>query len=686
MLVALVGVATAIVVYLNLGERRAATRPDQAPQLPPRAVLQSDGGVLRFFRRGTQEYEVRSARSITYDDGSTRSFDVTIAATDEEGRDFVITAGEAYAAPDNVEIELRDTVQVRERNGLELSTDRAIFDQETGAVRAEGPVSFTTGRLTGRGTGMTYDDRTAVLRIVQDARLALAPTDTADSVDVRAAGATLDRLRHRLMLDGPARIEHGMQVTTTLAALARLTPEEDRVTFLELRGESHVAGGDGALQSMRAEAIDLEYAEDGQTVERASLRGQASLILAEGNDARRELQGGTVDVTLRAGNMLDRVAAGGGVMMTLPAAAASPPSTVQAQTLTATAGADGTLREAVFTDDVRFVEPAGEGMRDARSRTLRVVLEAGKVERARFGGSATFSDGRLQARAADADYHPGGGRLLLRGSDAQGGPRVTDDGIAIEAAEIDIELQSRGVAARGGVKTSLRAGGERAAGGGDAAGRLPGLLQQDEPVRITAGALAYSGEAGAAVYTGRARLLQGEATEIRAQTIDVQRERGDLTARGEARSILVFGTERSTGTAESIRYVDDARTITYDAADDPAARARLTGPQGDLRGRRIEVQLAAQESRVETLVATGGVITTVDDRTVHGGALTYHARDERYVVTGSGAAPVRVEEQVNGTCREMRGRTLTFTRSADTMVVDGQGESRTQTVRRDACR
>ena len=689
LVVALVGITTAVVVYLNLGDRRHAPRGDGGAQLPPRAVTQLDVGVLREYLRDTQEYEVRWQRSTTYDDGSTTAFEVTIAFR-HEGRDFVITAAEAHRTRDTREIELRGAVHARDGAGLELSTEHALFNQDTGVVRAEGAVAFATSRLTGRGTGMTYDNQTQALRIFKDAQLALADAADGESVHVQATGATLDRLQHVLTLDGPVRIVRGTQVTTTRAALARLTPEEDRLTVLELRGGSQVAGGSGALRSMRADAIDLAYAEDGREVERASLRGNASLVLDGGEpDAGRELRGDAVEVTLREGSVLDTVSAHGNVMMTLPATGQASPPAVQARMLEASAGADGTLRDAQFTDDVVFSEPTQEGRREARARTLTVVIVDGAVERARFGGSATFTDGRLQARAADADYHPGDGRLLLRGRDAQGGPSVRDDGIAIEAAQVDIDLESQGIAAKGGVKTSLHSSEPSTTQAGDRAnGRLPGLLQDEEPVRITAEALAYEGSRGAAVYTGRARLLQGEETDIRGHEIEVQRERGDLTARGDARSTLRFGEERSTGEAMTIRYDDAARTIRYDADPaDAAARAHVTGPQGDLRGRRIDVRLAAGESRVETLEATGGVVATVNKgRTARGATLTYHAREEQYVVTGSGTIPAQVEEQEKDTCRETRGRTLTFTRSADTMIIDGGGESRTETVRRASCR
>ena len=46
------------------------------------------------------------------------------------------------------------------------------------------------------------------------------------------------------------------------------------MTFIELRGNARVAGG-GAFDSMSARDIDLDYTDDGVTLERVALRGAA---------------------------------------------------------------------------------------------------------------------------------------------------------------------------------------------------------------------------------------------------------------------------------------------------------------------------------------------------------------------------------------------------------------------------
>jgi lipopolysaccharide export system protein LptA len=227
------------------------------------------------------------------------------------------------------------------------------------------------------------------------------------------------------------------------------------------------------------------------------------------------------------------------------------------------------------------------------------------------------------------------------------------------------------------VKTVLQPRNARTASGD--ANRLPGLFQQATPVNVNADTLDYSGAGGRAVYTGSATLWQGE-TAIRADVLTLDRARGDLVATGGARSNIVFDTGSSIGRGSEIRYDDAARLITYEGSR-VAPLSQLSGPQGDLQAGRIEVVLAGTESRIERLEAYAAVNVRLDTRSATGDRLTYHAGDERYVMTGVPTVPVKIVEE----CRETLGRTLTFFRAADRIIVDGNEEVRTRSSRGAAC-
>jgi lipopolysaccharide export system protein LptA len=109
------------------------------------------------------------------------------------------------------------------------------------------------------------------------------------------------------------------------------------------------------------------------------------------------------------------------------------------------------------------------------------------------------------------------------------------------------------------------------------------------------------------------------------------------------------------------------------------------GPQGDLHAGRIEIVLAKPDNRMERLEAFTNVTLKMETKSAAGARLTYDAAKEQYVISGERAIPVTVVVRTAATtttpqsCREWSGRTLTFYKSTDTISVDGNEESRTDT-------
>lgn len=685
--VAAIFIATAVGVYLSLGERRGPGRGVTSTQLPPRVVAQTTNSALERVEGITPTFEVHSKRSDRLDDGTTKLIGVTIKTTNRDGRGFVVTAQEATVGKNNVELELRGGVRLREDDGFELATENARFNRDNGILSAPGDVSFSKERMRGNGVGMTYDQHADVLQLDSRAHVQVAASGPAAGMDFRAGSGTLDRTQHVLTLTRTVRVVHGEQTIDTRSATAHLSTTDDLVQFVELREQSSVTGGLGSVASMGARDMDLDYSDDGQRIEKASLLGGGSVVMtAAAGAAGRRIAGERLDITLRTDGSLDRIEGTAGVSMTLPPAEGAPGRAVKADTLNASARPDGSLSNARFNGHVTFSEDTAEGnMRTATAGALQLEMKGDAIGSALFTETPTFTDGDLRAHAAEARYEPTAGTLGLRGKDSRGEPGVQDERVTIDAELIDIVLDGPRITARNKVKSAVR-GGTRTARSGGAAddSKLPGLLKQDRPVTITADNVTYDSASGVATYTGRAWLRQ-EDTEITANTIELQQKGGDLTARGQAQSRLVLDTGRSDGSGDELTYVDADRTITYTSRRAAAAKeaplAHLVGPQGDLRGRRIRLFLASEESRLERLTAEDDVMARIDDRTVRGATLTYDAKSEVYVVTGSKAMPLRTEEQ----CSDVNGSTLTYNRPTGSMNIKERGQQQTHTTRKASC-
>jgi lipopolysaccharide export system protein LptA len=255
--------------------------------------------------------------------------------------------------------------------------------------------------------------------------------------------------------------------------------------------------------------------------------------------------------------------------------------------------------------------------------------------------------------------------------------------VTVEGDTIDVTLSGRQMTASGNVKATLRPRTTKES-------RLPGLLEEGQAATVNANALDYKGAAGTATFSGRATLAQGQTT-VRGNVLTLDQATGDLIASGMASSNLVFDGGQSTGRATEITYRDGEKRITYEtpvptgtargAPAIPTPLSQLNGPQGDLQAERIEVILTADGKRVDRLEAYTSVDVRLDTRRATGNRLTYHAGDERYVMTGVATVPVTIIES----CRETTGRTVTFFKSADRVIVDGNEETRTQSRRGGPC-
>jgi len=751
----LFGIACAIAVYAAIGDREVSSPVERPARFDPRAILESAGAAFQQFRETKQEFVIEAERQLTYEDDTTKFIGITIKVRNRGGRDFTVSGREGQVGENEEELEIVGDVKLMASDGFTVNADRATFSKSDSTVRVPGAVTFFKGGMSGSGKGMTYNQTGDVLTLAEDARVASADERGRIQTEFSSASATLARREKYLALDGSVHALRGEQVLEAQRGIALLSADEERITFIELRDDARVAGG-GAFDSMTARDIDLDYTEDGVTLERVALRGSGAVAMKGDREgvSGRQFLGESLDLVFAPDSSLVGAVGRDGVRVDLPAAADAPARNIKARGFNASGEPGKGLTLAQFDDAVEYGEEgrADGPARTARSNSLRAALTDETITSAVFSGRANFQEGDLQASGAQADYDPVNGTLRLSGNDSGGAPRVSNPDIQVEAESIAVTLGDLRMVASGAVKTVLRQ--QRTtpsrttrpgAAGAAPDGRLPSLLEPGNPVNVNANGLDYQDAAGKAMYSGAAALWQGE-TAIRGDRLTLDRTRGDFIASGAARSNIVLDTGVSVGRALEIRYDDAERRITYigeaplpgrgatptaaPAASAPAGRgvptaappappastarggspvapaapqaagrgvspvapvapvvppppvpAQVSGPQGDLRARRIELVLAATESRLERLEAYTEVNARLDSRVATGDRLTYHAADERYVMTGVATVPVRVVEA----CRETRGRTVTFFKSADRIIVDGNEEVRTQSSRSGPC-
>ncbi len=606
--------------------------------------------------------------------------DLTVRVPNRNGRSFTVAAKEGNVGTDKASVLMTGAVVLTASDGLVANTDTASYADGEGIVRAPGPVAFTRGGTKGAGVGFTYDKNRDTMWLLDKSVVHVAGNAADGDMDIRAGAFGEARRDRFLRLERDARITRPSQTITADEVMVYLLPDRDEPDALELRGNGVITGGEGmgTLRALRARDINLDYADDGRTVQHATLAGQAVITLAGpgGAGTGQRLAAEWVDLSLGPDGAITSLVARERLLVTLPAQGSAPARTIRAAELTGDGAAGAGLTSMRFSGGVDFREggtartaPA----RQARSATLTLALApSGVAERATFIGETRFDDGSLHATAAEARYFMVGDRLELVSADGVPPPSVTDTGLRVDATAITIGLATNAVTATGAVSSVMQPAADR---GGSGTARTPALLDGAQPLIASAAALEYDSEARTAIYSGRARLWQGD-TNIRAERIVLDEQRGDLTATGGVTSTLSLqppasatsapGSRGTIARGDQMAYDEAARTVTY------TKNAQVNGPQGDLTAGRIALILASPGRALERIEGYGAVVARVAARDARADRLTYHADDERYVFTG---APVQFTEE----CRVTTGRTLTFFGTAGKLIVDGNQATRTVT-------
>ncbi len=674
--VAAIGVIGAVGYTLRPREARVA--PPPIDRLDPKAMVETRGGDVIQLKGSRQDARIEFEGQVTYDTGETRLMGVKVTVDNRAGRNYTITGKEARVGKDQTSYEIKGDVKLETSDGLTAFSEQATYTDAEKIVRAPGPVRFTRGRMSGTGIGFTYDEQRRTLWLLDQAVVHVAPEGGSGQMDITAGAFGFARADHYMRFERTMHMDRDGQIIDANEAVVTLFADRDEPDLIELRGNAQVSGsGLGALQSMSARDINLDYGDDGRTLRQATLAGQSAIQLAaKGGSAGQRLSGEFLDIALAPDGSVSNLSSRQNVTVTLPATRDTAARTIRSNVLTASGGAQG-LSVMKFQEGVNYAEAASrtQGARVARAQSLDAALDpaAGTLQEATFTGTFHFTDGSLTATSQIARYRIGAGTLALTGKQGATGPRIKDDTLTIDADAIDVTLNPRKMVATGKVRSALLPPAK--ASGATPAGKRPGLLGDKDVVNIIADSLTYDETSRRGEYKGQAVLLQGQ-TQINADTLTIDETKGDLIAIGKVITSLAIvrkdakdgtPTPSTIGRGGSFTYTDQTRRALYETA------ATLDGETGNLRAERIEIVLAAVENSLSRLDAADQVTAIVDKRTVTGARLSYVPADEKYVVTG---APVTM---IDAECQELSGKTLTFFKASDRVQVDGNNEVRTQT-------
>ncbi|MBY0494253.1 MAG: LPS export ABC transporter periplasmic protein LptC [Cyanobacteria bacterium] len=677
LVMAAVAIGVIAVVAYTMRPREVVAPPERTERLPADTKIKTIGGDAIQWKGEKKDVRIEFESQTTNQQNETRLHGVKILVDNREGRSYTVTGKEAFLGQQNSSYDVRGDVKLETSDGLTAAGQQATYVDAEKIVRVPGAVTFKRGRMSGSGIGFSYDEQRDTMWILDQADVKFAAEGHAGAMAFTAGAFGFARRDRYMRLEKTLHIDReGQQIDATESTI-RLFPDRDEPDYLELRGGSRITGGpnDKALKAMAATDINIDYADDGRTMKNATLAGNAVIDLRpQQGTAGQKLSGNFMDLGLEPDGSLRSLSTRDNVTAVLPATKDAPTRTIRSTALTAAGNTHG-LHQMSFTEAVEYREAATktQGARVVKARTLEARLnpEAGTLQVARFIGNFDFTDGPMRAISNDATYDVAAGTMAMTGKDIT--PEIRDESLTLLAETIDLTLDPRKMIAKGNVRSTLLP--PKKPAGNAPATKRPALLGDKEPVSILSASLTYDETNKNAEYTGQVRLFQG-ATSINADKMTLDEAKGDLAATGKVVTNLEIKNKQAEagskprptiGRAESFTYSDDTRKAIY------TKNAQFDGDQGHLSAGTLELQLAKGENSLDRMEATGAVNAVVDKRTVTGTTLTYSPADDKYVVFG---APVKM---VDAECQETSGKTLTFWKTSDRVLVDGNNEVRTLT-------
>jgi len=492
--------AAMVVVSLRRGHAHRSTTTSIVRSDPKAAIENRGNGVYERWAEGKKTFSLKFGKSLTYADGRTKlSGGVRVELPDKEGRSVTITSAEATVLnpPDKdfVNAEFTNGVKLETSDGVTITSAQATYDQTQGMARIPGPVKFSKGRMTGSGTGATYDRTREVLWILNAADVSVAadPKGGGGAIHITSKAAGLARQDHYMKFIGGARLEGEGRVSIADEATAHLTQNDERVTLIELRGNARVTGSASGPQSMQARDIDLRVGADGRTLQGARLMENGTVQLpGQSATTGRSVTGKTIEIALGPdGATVTSLTANDHVEVVLPADGDLPSRRIRSTSLVAT-GPEGTgLQNASFAGPVEYRETRsarpGAAAVERTARSLRLDVQTkpgfGDIERAEFHGNVHFTDGpTTTADAPVAVYSIKDDRLDLSPSstgDPGTGPHVSEERITVDARTIQMGLGSQKMNADTRVRSLMQPQKSSAQRGGESLPQVaaPGATQ-----------------------------------------------------------------------------------------------------------------------------------------------------------------------------------------------------------------
>jgi lipopolysaccharide export system protein LptA len=768
---AVAGLLAVIVTGVYARNTWLARQAEKKAPPPVPSTIQERSNEFSYSKVEGQRtiYTVKASHTTAFKEGSRNLLeDVAIFVYGKSGDrndtlrtnacDFISSTGQISCAGD-VQINLQAAGPNAGANAVRVATSGLTFDRATGEARTDKPVTFHWPAGDGHSVGVSYDSNNGTLRMIRNVQLNLStsPADasgqpnTATENNVHVAGDSMTFQRDARVVQMLGSV-HAQQDTIELTA-EKLQLELDS----ELQPKRFLASGHPQVHDVSPDGPMSLSADEIASNMRTD--GSVQFLVASGNvHGTRDtsiggetIEAGRVQVNLATQDNVPRlVEASNGVTLTSTNAAfnggtrhvvtdaleihfaksvgAVGPTRMESVNTLAPAAVDWQNVALVNGKSVpQSTRMAGQRMnlKFNGQNKLEQLLSTGGVEvhrklgedpeetttshelKAKFDKNGEWStiDQTGDVHFHDATYTGQGDHAHVdRANNA-----VTLDGSVLFAdATMQTTAQSAAVTSVNSGSNLLRADGHVMTT--DLHASTPSISNlSQQPAHISAEHLVADSAKGHAIYSGKARMWQGE-TVIEAESIELDHPTQVLLAKGNVRGVFPQAAwNPKPRDAASVASLNLTKTTLPVTPSKPTATKARSGPQlGHVRGGlltyweaeskgRIEQgarvdseQGSIQADRIDLYFSDGGAANSTKQltRSVANGAVTVSQQDRRGTsdkaeYTASEGKFVLSEGKptlYSSTGDTTTGRQLTFFFADDRILVDSADGARTVTL------
>jgi len=741
--------------YLKRKWSQHQDRKKAPPAAPVNVERQSNGLTFSKVEGDRKIFTVTASKSTDFKDKDAtllESVRITIFGKNNDRNDVINTQSCQYSKTSgaiecsgDVQMDLQSVANAgRAANGssqvaqvLHVETSQVTFNRETGVARTSQPVKLRFPSGTGRAVGVEYRAEQGSVRLLRDVQFALKPPatpsakrgarpDVGREVRIRGASLDFDRNTRMMLLHGPAEAQ-----TDT----ARLTSGEVLVELDQAFRAQVLRGGPGPI-GKRPE-LKLQGRDGSSELASDSL---VTTLAPEGWVTRAEATGNVVGSRHTAAEQEDVSAAAASIDL-WPKVSQPKQIDLNGSVVLKTRASKSTESRTLQTNALQVhFSPVEEG-RSSKPQLAR-TLAPGILEWTDAGTAAQQT--KLKADSLEMRFAPNGkpGQLLASGNmsteRALPGHAVQtataksgiaqlrpDGGWSQMELQNDVTLREGERNARAEHAVFLRdsqtatltgkafvrdattetsapritfhqATGDISAEGGvrstDLSAQGSSISLAAAPANVTADAVQANAKTGRALYSGHARLWQGDSV-LEADSIELLRPARRLIATNHVRAVFPQAAAPLPGQSAGapLRKADlwhvSAATLTYYDAEgrahaerDVVARSatqKTSSAAMDLFfTRNGSPKSSAGAQQISRGIATGGVTVEEGVRRAVADRGEYTAAEGKFVM--SGGTPTIFD----GTAGATTGRQLTFFLASDTIIVDSENGSRILTKHR----